>query len=551
MLVAPAPAPLTRPRRALRPALRAPRPAQVSARTVAPLLAGAAQLALHGAVGALAELLRARLCPASALATAALAAAHGPRALAAAAEACAAASFPDVLREDPSGFAALPAERLASLLASDALAVPAESDALRALLAWAATDAPQRCCELPRLLPLLRLRLLPRAALLQAAQEPVCAAAPAAAALLRRVAAADAAGGAQSWRAWPSECRCGDDDDDGDDGGAESNTECACCCACAAAAAAAARWAAPRAGTPMRLLAAGGHDGAWRAHRSCEWYDIRTGAWAPAPPLLAPVAFLAAARAGSGALLAVAGGTFAACACRAAVLPPASADDDADDVAPPVVAPWAPAAPPRTPRVHAALAAAPGGAVYLLGGRAGTNAELDVVERYDADADAWTPQPALRMRAPRASLGAAALGDCLWAVGGQAGRATFASVDVLDVPTGRWLAAPPLRTARKYGAVVPLRGCVLALGGMSEARQRLACCERLDPREGRWRALPPMALPRSSAAAAAAAGALYVAGGNDGEATHAGCARYDAAADRWEDAAPLGTARSGAALVAL
>jgi hypothetical protein len=148
-----------------------PRATQVSPRTVAPLLAGATQLALPAICAAVAELLRCRLCPASALATSALAHAHGQRALAADADALCASQFATVLREDPAGFAALPAERLAALLASDALAVASEADALRALLAWAAArhtrEFAQREHELSALLPLIRLRLIPRAALLE------------------------------------------------------------------------------------------------------------------------------------------------------------------------------------------------------------------------------------------------------------------------------------------------------------------------------------------------------------------------------------------------
>jgi hypothetical protein len=361
------------------------------------------------------------------------------------------------------------------------------------------------------------------------------------------VACADADAGATSrgtWRALGGGA-CADD--------TPASVAQRCCAACAAAAAAAAawgaggavsRWSHPRAAAPLRLLAAGGHDGGWRPLRSCEIFDTQTCQWSPAPPLPSAVAFLSAARAGD-ALVAVAGGTFSSCTSRAACC--AAADDDATR---PLLS-WSPGASAPTPRVHAALAAAPSGALFLLGGRTGASIEeLDIVERYRPDVDAWEAWHSARMPSPRASLGAVALADALLAIGGQAGRATLASVDALDVPSGRWTPAPPLRTARKYAAVASLRGCAYALGGMSEARARLSCCERLDPREGRWHAIAPLPAPRSSAAAAAAAGALFV-GGNDGEATHASCARYDAAADAWEEVAPLGVARSGAALVAL
>lgn len=550
----------------------------VTPRTVAPLLASATQLALLPVAAALRDLLRARLGPASALATAALAAAHGDAALAEAAMACAACNFAAVLAEDAAGFAALPPERLAALLASDALAAAAEADVLRALLAWASAEEAdseasagqpatpphdgvnssqrRRAHALEALLPLVRLRQVPRGQLAEAAQAAEVAGASGAAALLRRVAE-------------PERHRIGTAMADADAGCAEARAcvDVDCCAACAAARSAAgawtggaaARWATPRASAPLRLLAMGGHDGGWISHRGCEVFDVRTEQWTAAPPLPFAVSFLAAARAGAGAdgapppLLAVAGGNFAACACQSVALPASPAATDPDAAPQPAVLPWSPAPAPPTPRVHAALASFGGDQLFLLGGRAGSNIELDVVERYDCAAAAWSgaTQGVPRMRAPRASLGAAAVGDTLFAVGGQAGRETFASVDVLDLHTGAWTAAPPMAAPRKYGAVAALRGCVVAVGGMNAARERTCLAEALDPREGRWRALAPLPAPRSSAAAAVAAGCLYLAGGNDGEATHGSCFRYDPAADAWQQVAPMSVPRTGAALVAL
>ena len=96
-----------------------------------------------------------------------------------------------------------------------------------------------------------------------------------------------------------------------------------------------------------------------------------------------------------------------------------------------------------------------------------------------------------------------------------------------------------------------LRGCVVAVGGMNAARARTASAEALDPREGKWRALAPLPAPRSSAAAAVAAGCLFLAGGNDGEETHAACFKYDPAANAWQPVPPMSVPRTGAALVAL
>ena len=57
-----------------------------------------------------------------------------------------------------------------------------------------------------------------------------------------------------------------------------------------------------------------------------------------------------------------------------------------------------------------------------------------------------------------------------------------------------------------------LGGRIIVVGGVNEARTRLATVEALDPREGRWQALAPLAAPRSSCGAAALQDRLYVVG---------------------------------------
>lgn len=59
-----------------------------------------------------------------------------------------------------------------------------------------------------------------------------------------------------------------------------------------------------------------------------------------------------------------------------------------------------------------------------------------MVERYNPELDEW--RAVAPMPSPRCSLGAAAVGGKVYAIGGQAGRATFGSADALDVETGRW-----------------------------------------------------------------------------------------------------------------
>jgi N-acetylneuraminic acid mutarotase len=67
------------------------------------------------------------------------------------------------------------------------------------------------------------------------------------------------------------------------------------------------------------------------------------------------------------------------------------------------------------------------------------------------------------------------------------------SVEVFDAGRGVWELLPQqLASERKYCAAAALGGRLLVLGGMNEARSRLASVEGYDPREGRWSQLTSM-----------------------------------------------------------
>lgn len=91
-------------------------------------------------------------------------------------------------------------------------------------------------------------------------------------------------------------------------------------------------------------------------------------------------------------------------------------------------------------------------------------------------------------------------------------------------------------------------GRLIAVGGMTGARMRLAVAEALDPREGRWQALPPMSMARSSCGAAALHDCVYVVGGNIGmeiNENYAGVEAWVSAAGRWRQCSPISHGRSG------
>lgn len=320
----------------------------------------------------------------------------------------------------------------------------------------------------------------------------------------------------------------------------------------------------PRSAVPLRLLAIGGHDVEWRPLRSCEVYDTRTDSWQPAGML--PQNYVSAffsAVAGQSAsstreLLAIGGSTFACATLRADVPPPAPllSDDNCTDSAGSMLLLWSPRGTP-TARQHAALACVDAfqmpSLAYLIGGRAGAvTGEMTLVERTALGAvDEWTRCPSLS--SPRASGAAATLQDVVYVAGGQSGRQTLDTCEVLHAGSHEWVCLPSavLCQPRKYLSLVTLRGCLYAVGGMRETRARLASVERLDPRDGRWRTIAPMNYRRSSAGVVAAAGALWASGGNDGETHHCSTERYDDRMDAWTLMAPMTIERSGAAMVAI
>ena len=498
------------------------------------LLAGAMQLALQPLATACAQQLREQLSSTSALGVASLAGALGVWPLERDSEAFAAQHFVDVLKDDPAGVAALPVDRLERLLASESLLLVEETDALDTLLTWASCSETQpsagavqhpvpsgcdRIAALPKLLRRVRLCLVPRSELLRRAGEhPACVASPEARGMLERAAQETARLGA----------------------GYSGQ---------------------PRGAVPLRLLAIGGHDSEWRPLRSCEAYDTRTDTWQAAgmlPPAQtsAFVSAMAGHTGGSRELLAIGGSTYACSALGAEVPPPAALpDDEPDSAASRMLLLWSPRACP-TARQHAALTCVNAFQVpslaYLIGGRAGAGAvEMSSVERLVLGAGTeWTPCPSLC--SPRASGAAATLQDAVYVAGGQCGRVTLGSVEVLHGGSQQWVPlSGTLCQARKYLSLAVLRGCLYAVGGMRETRARLDSVERLDPREGRWVTVAPMLCRRSSAGVVAAAGALWASGGYDGERYHCSLERFDDRMGVWTPMAPMTTVRSGAAMVAI
>ncbi|KAK9809825.1 hypothetical protein WJX73_010563 [Symbiochloris irregularis] len=203
------------------------------------------------------------------------------------------------------------------------------------------------------------------------------------------------------------------------------------------------------------------------------------------------------------------------------------------------------------------------GNLYMLGGRCSGSEGLKSTQLARVEVQSVeclhisdSIQPCWRDLAPmltsRASHAAAALGSCLYAIGGQSGAATMSSVEQLDVLTASWHPVSPMKSGRKYCCAASLDGRVYVAGGVDHARVQLPTVEAYDPREGRWQAVAPMSCGRSSCGMAALCGSLFVVGGH-GQCgvVHDTVEMYDPAANAWLPRAPMGHARCSMALEVL
>ncbi|KAL3148447.1 hypothetical protein ABBQ38_15519 [Trebouxia sp. C0009 RCD-2024] len=296
-----------------------------------------------------------------------------------------------------------------------------------------------------------------------------------------------------------------------------------------------------------QLLIAGGHDVAWQSLRSVELYDIREDKWSRGTPMPHRESFAGCAAVGD--QVALLGGGMHGRSMTVYSLATQS---------------WQAAEAPHSPHLHCAVASLQD-SLFVLGGRAGNGAgsELRSVECCrsicaGAASELAGPTPVdwlytSNMTVARTCLAAASLGDTLYAIGGQAGRQIWNTVEAYNAHHDAWVQLPGhMRTERKYTSAGILHGRLYVAGGMTSTRTRLESVEAYDPREGKWSWVAAMGVPRSSAGVAALADCLFAVGGNAGDDwIHSSVEMYIPAAGRWLQRAPIAHARSGLAIAAL
>jgi non-specific serine/threonine protein kinase len=112
----------------------------------------------------------------------------------------------------------------------------------------------------------------------------------------------------------------------------------------------------------------------------------------------------------------------------------------------------------------------------------------------------------------RTEVAAAAAGGKIYVVGGYlADGATVATVEILDIATGRWEAGPDLPVAVNHAMASTVDGAVYVFGGYLAGNVPSTAAFRLDGRV--WRAVPPLPEGRAAGTAVAVDTVVYVAGG--------------------------------------
>ena len=167
------------------------------------------------------------------------------------------------------------------------------------------------------------------------------------------------------------------------------------------------------------------------------------------------------------------------------------------------------------PLNHVGMAAR-GNSIYVVGGL-GNELEYrsiasDAAWRYDVARGRW--QELEPMPTARGALGAAIVGDTLYAVGGRDGPDSLNTVEAYDLRQGAWSSAAPIPGAgRDHLGVAALGGFLYAVGGRYDGGKEMNEFLRYDPRADRWTEMQPLPIGTSGINLERVGNQLVVTGG--------------------------------------
>ena len=294
---------------------------------------------------------------------------------------------------------------------------------------------------------------------------------------------------------------------------------------------------------PQLVFAVGGLQRASSPLRSAEVYEVESGGWRLLPEMRTERGYLAVAHGGrsSGAVLFALGGSDG----KGALASCEAFDYEAGE--------WREIASMSRPRIWLG-AATVGDHVFAAGGYDGAE-YLDLVEVYRPGPPEAKPgsvsaagrwERCRSLSSGRSTLGLVGCLGTLYAVGGFTAPHYLSTCEAYDPNADQWWGVAPLGQPRRdLGlAAIEHRHMLVAAGGY-DGRKYLGAVEAMDPRMNRWRPLANLRKPRQLLALCAKGDQVWAIGGFDGKEGVRTVEVYDARADKWTDAAPMSTPRLG------
>lgn len=206
---------------------------------------------------------------------------------------------------------------------------------------------------------------------------------------------------------------------------------------------------------------------------------------------------------------------------------------------------WSFGSPAPGPASSEGIAVSHAGSIYALGGRNGAGSDNN---RYTPASDTWTvlaPMPTARD-----GLGAAVVGDSIYAIGGRSqtfgpctGFPPLATVERYDIATNTWTTVAPLPTPRSDIGAIDHGGKIYVFGGCTGFGPGTVSNEVdiYDRNTNLWTLGAPMPTARAAFYGIGIKGdSIYVMGGEDATGAPSPANEvYDVAHDSWSTATPL------------
>jgi N-acetylneuraminic acid mutarotase len=258
---------------------------------------------------------------------------------------------------------------------------------------------------------------------------------------------------------------------------------------------------------------------------SVERFDVASGAWREAAPMVTARAECGLCALSDGDLYATGGVTL-----DMVILANVERYNSSLDV-------WSAAPSLLQPR-YGHCACAVGDAMYVLGGieddQDGGEEIVTSVLKFDCQMQAWTkvaPMPEERHYA-----GACVLGSDIYVFGGKTEHdGTTLTTYRFNTETNEWATLAPMSGAKLHHGVSVLDGMIYVMGGNDEDGNSLRSVLRFDPLANLWRTLAAMFVARTAFGSFVLGGSIYAVGGFDGEDRLSSMERYSVVSDSWSE----------------